>query len=167
MSPPRDDLDVEFVRSLFDYDPETGILRWRLRRGRAKAGSIAGAVEPDGYLGVTINYRRYAAQRLIWVIAYGQWPSHGVDHANRQRSDNRLENLRAATPGENQQNKTASRTAASPLLGAYRDSERGGWLARIQVNGKVKHLGRFATDIEAHQAYMKAKPHYHSFGATS
>jgi hypothetical protein len=41
----RNDLTAERVRSLFDYEPETGIFSWKVDRSiRVHAGDVAGCI---------------------------------------------------------------------------------------------------------------------------
>ena len=35
------------------------------------------------------------------------------------------------------------------------------WKSQIKLNGKLKHLGLFESEQEAHQAYLKSKEIYH------
>jgi hypothetical protein len=74
-----------------------------------------------------------------------------IDHINGIRDDNRIDNLRSVT---NQQN--AFNTKAK---GYYR--HRNKWMAYIALNGKMKNLGCFDTEQEAHGAYLDAKEIYH------
>ena len=80
-----------------------------------------------------------------------------MDHINGIKIDNRLDNLRVVTPRQNSQNKVCHRNGK--LVGASLNS--GGWnfkkpwQSTIKINGKNKSLGYFATELEAHQRYMK------------
>jgi hypothetical protein len=47
----------------------------------------------------------YYAHRLAWLWWFGEWPEGGLDHINRIRNDNRIDNLREATRSENQRNR--------------------------------------------------------------
>jgi hypothetical protein len=64
------------VRTLLEYFPRRGLLRWRVDRGRtAKAGDAAGTVRnTDGQVVVTVKGRQYLAQRLIWLYVHGKDP---------------------------------------------------------------------------------------------
>jgi hypothetical protein len=82
-----------------------------------------------------------------------------VDHINRVRNDNRLENLRWVTEAENQYNRSNTRG-----YGFHKAS--GKFASRIVLNGKKYYLGIYDTEDDAHQAYLAAKSIYHVFGRT-
>lgn len=67
------------------------------------------------------------------------------DHINRDKLDNRRENLRKAT--QNQQNANKGfRKNESGYIGVYPDkSTKGSHKAMISVNGKMTHIGNFPT----------------------
>jgi hypothetical protein len=101
-APAKSDLSAELVRSLLSYDPNTGILKWRARRGgKAAAGSVAGTDKGDGYIGIMINGRTYLAHRLAWLFSYGVWPSGLLDHRDGDKSNNVLANLREVSRSQN------------------------------------------------------------------
>lgn len=152
-----DCVPVERLKELFTYNPADGLLRWRHGAERP-AGSVDG-----GYVRVTIDGRRHAAHRIVWALATGHYPASMIDHANGDGTDNRLANLRPATPRQNMQNRRSPRGARSPLLGAHWDSERCCWISRIRDGGRTHHLGRFASDCEAHEAYLAAKARIHDY----
>ena len=83
-------------------------------------------------------------------------PEHGkiADHANRNCLDNRRSNLRQASRTQNQANRTANKKNASGFkcVTKYRDKFR----ARINFEGKTRHIGIFSTAKEAHAAYVEA-----------
>lgn len=152
----KTDLTVEFVRSLFHYDPETGLL-WKRY---LKVSKVAGCKNAAGYLVVGVGSRLYYVHRLLWLLHHGAWPEKHVDHINGNRSDNRLANLREATVAVNLQNqRTAQARNASGLLGV--SCYKGAWTARICVQKKKLHLGTFASANAAHEAYLEAKRRLH------
>ena len=83
--------------------PKThGWFRWKISRGnKTKIGDVVGCLGSDGYWSIQIDGKRYNEHRLVWLYQRGKWPKNQLDHINRDRSDNRLINLREAT---NQQN---------------------------------------------------------------
>src|SRR6267142_689238 len=100
------ELTAEEVRAIMDYDPLTGIVRWKVRRGStAPAGGIVGSLSNKGYLTVRINYKLYLLHRIIWLLVTGQWPVNQIDHRNLMTADNKWTNLREATCPQNHGNK--------------------------------------------------------------
>lgn len=90
----------------FSYNPKTGEICWKEPTcPRIKAGQVAGCVTKEGYLRVSFKGGCIAQHRLAWLLHYGEWPDGDIDHINRKRSDNRIENLRIATPKENARNR--------------------------------------------------------------
>jgi hypothetical protein len=146
-------LSPERLRSLLHYDPETGVFTWKVARKGTAAGTICVHKRPDGYMRIGVDGRLYYAHRLAFLYMTGRWPSHYVDHVNRNPSDNRWGNLREATVSQNLANSYRG-NAASGLKGAYRHKDK--WRASISINGKNILLGVFATAEEAHDAYKSA-----------
>ena len=158
-------LNQEQVKELFDYDPDTGHLIWRVKRGtRGVAGKIAGCLDNHhGYFLIRIDGKPYRAHRLIWLYVYGAWPVNDIDHVNGARHDNRIFNLREATRAQNMQNQRNPRTDnKSSYLGV--SANRGKWVAQIQANGKKHYIGIYSTQKAAHEAYLFKKRELHPFG---
>ena len=76
-----------------------------------------------------------------------------VDHINRNPKDNRIGNLRWITHSGNMRNK---KNRGEYLKGVTFDKRNNKFMARITIDYKKKHLGCFDTELEAHEAYMKA-----------
>lgn len=160
-------ISAEELRELVHYDQDSGVFT-RLKRTspKARAGVVAGGLTPEEYWRIGVDGRRYLAHRLAFLYMTGAWPEHDVDHINGVRTDNRWVNLRAATRSENNQNR--GRLVAgtkSGLLGAHWSAGDSKWLARITINKKTHTLGRFASAIEAHAAYLAAKASIHPFSS--
>jgi hypothetical protein len=149
------------LRSLLDYDPESGQFTWKVSRGRrAKPGTVAGATDTHGHCQIRVDGRSYAAHRLAFLYMTGGWPHSQIDHKNRNRSDNRWANLRDATPSQNCANRLPARNIVG---GGYRGVLKVGnrYQAHISFRdeaGKKKrlHLGMFASADDAHQAHLAA-----------
>ena len=88
-----------------------------------------------------------------------------VDHINRNKTDNRIENLRAATHQQQAANRTS--VAKSGYKGVYWYNPTKRWLASITVQGEAKHLGYYTTPEEAHAAYTKAAKEFFGEFATT
>lgn len=163
------EVTAEVVRDLLDYDPETGVFRWKFRDRKycesdkswkicntRREGKTAGTLDKsDGYRRIKIFTKFYKAHRLAWLHYYGEWPSDQIDHVNCIRDDNRIENLREATNQQNGMN-SSSQFGTSQYKGVCWDKHRNKWQAQIGINGKLKKLGRFEIEIEAARAYDRA-----------
>jgi hypothetical protein len=99
----------------------------------------------------------------VWMYKTGKMPSKMIDHINGNRADNRFENLREATNGQNRANsKTNSKHGVKGVRLTPWVKEGGRrWEARITVDRKTKHLGCFFTKEEAHKAYQDAAQKFH------
>lgn len=141
------------LKQLLAYYPSSGKFRWRaITSNRVSIGDSAGSLS-CGYIRISIDGVDYLAHRLAWFYVHGNWPTDQIDHINGVRTDNRIINLREATPSINTQNQRRA-------LGAYFD--RGKYRAQIRINGIQTYLGRFSTARHAHQAYVSAKRKFHT-----
>lgn len=89
-----------------------------------------------------------------------------IDHVNRVRDDNRIENLRECrSHGENMWNVSVqTRDKSSKYRGVCWDRNRKKWMSYLKIKGVVKHIGRFSTENEAAEMYNKsAKKYYGEF----
>lgn len=160
----QDQLTQSRLKELLDYDPETGVFRWKVARGgRAnKVGAVAGATSGGGYRQICIDYTYHKSHRLAFLWMTGAWPEHEVDHINGVRDDNRWVNLRHATRHENVRNIGPHRANnTSGFIGVSWNKGRGRWSASIGLNSRVRCIGYFPTPELAHAAYLKAKDQLH------
>lgn len=168
----------KYLHECFDYVPVTGELHWRERpishfhdnkviskHGRKRtaeshqrawnaafAGKPFGHKQPDGYLVGALNNLNYSAQRIIFKWMTDREPIQ-IDHRDRDKENNRWQNLRAATVAQNKANSGISARNQCGWKGV--NARRGRFCARIVINGKYKHLGVFDTAEEANAAYFK------------
>jgi len=152
----------EILKSVVDYNPETGLFSRKTTWHRYKAGSAAGCLNPNGYVYLSVNGTRTFAHRFAWLYMTGGFPDCDIDHINGSKSDNRWSNLREARGSLNSENQRhAHRNNKAGLLGV-RKNNRGGWSARIRVNGKLIQIGSFQDPETAHKAYIDAKRELHN-----
>ncbi len=156
-------LTAEHVRAALSYDPDEGLFRWKQPKTNSlRVGDLAGCRHSKGYVHIRVGGRLVFAHRLAWLYVYAEWPTMAIDHINGDKADNRISNLRLATPVLNQQNmRGASKSSGTGLLGAQVCRFTGLYRARIRVNGRTVEIGRFHTAIEAHGAYVAAKRRLH------
>jgi hypothetical protein len=76
-----------------------------------------------------------------------------VDHINKDKLDNRLENLRMVTKAQNNKNRDSYKDSSSKYKGVYFDKNNNKWKASITINYKQIYIGRYQTELEAAQAY--------------
>ncbi len=160
---PRPELTAEYLRSVLHYDQETGIFTRKVSTSNSvKVGDVAGCPNGDGYLLIMVQSRLYKAHRLAWLYVSGEWPEDQIDHINRNRSDNRITNLREVSHKQNQQNrsKPSNSTSGHPGVSWYKRYYK--WVARITHNYKLIHLGYFTDREEAIAARKAAEKLYWS-----
>ena len=66
---------LEEARRLFDYDPASGSIKWRVSLKTARAGDAAGSGNGDGYRQVSVGGKRYMTHRMAWFLYYGGRPA--------------------------------------------------------------------------------------------
>lgn len=163
------ELTQAYLKECFDYDPVTGNLIWRARprshfktrnasgaSGR-RVGQVAGTQVACWYRFISLDRKPYLAHRLVWFWHHGRFPFRDTDHVNRDRSDNRIENLRECTRSQNQQSRGSHRASGSR---GVEQISVGTWRARIRSDGRSIHLGTFFSEKDAALAYARAAVDY-------
>ena len=174
-----DDLTLELLHKILTYDSETGDFYWKPRprdmfktlrsynafntRFANKKAGTPHNVNPhgSGYItwGICVLGHYRIAARLAWFMYYGEWPKDQIDHINGNSIDNRIENLRDVTPGENNRNLSIYSHNKTGVMGVNLTS-RGKFRARIIVYGKETALGCYSTLEEAAAARKEAEIKY-------
>ena len=160
--------DLNYIKSILDYCPDTGIFTYKVNRCRlAKAGQVAGSLWIDKrnpnskYYVITINGKLYMLHRLAYFYITGVDPAEkDIDHKNGNSLDNRFNNLRLATDSQNTRNQKKRKTNTSGFKGVcwYKQTKK--WIARIQVNNKLIHLGYYTNKFYAALVYARAAKKY-------
>lgn len=147
------ELTQQQLKSVLEYRPSTGYFVWTKNASKELVGKVAGNLS-NGYRVIIIHGRQYSAHRLAWFYVHGDWPKV-IDHANGNRDDNRLENLRLATPSQNGANMRKPSDNTSGFKGVSQ-RPNGKFAATIKASGKSHFLGEFSSKELAAEAYLAA-----------
>lgn len=131
--------------ALVDDEDYARLSQYRWHQG--KKGYVESSFRVDGRT-TTIRMHRLVLQVL---------PRIEVDHINRNKLDNRRDNLRPATSASNKWNKQNQRSNKHGYQGVFAASRSARFIARISTNGVVRHLGTFDTPEDAARAYESAR----------
>lgn len=155
--PKNSPIPPEIVEHI-SYDPETGLCIWSApTRLGMSVGDPAGYFDDStGYYCVHFKKRKYKLHRVVWFIYHRQDPGdYEIDHIDGDPTNNRMSNMRLCTRQMNNHN-TSSRNVSFDKKAKSKP-----WRSFIMVDYKQIHLGCFATEEEAHTAYIEAKNRYH------
>lgn len=150
------------LKEVVHYNENTGEMLWiKPTSARVKIGDKVGNNDGKGYLQTCIDGRRYRVHRLVWLWVYGVFPTYHIDHIDRDRTNNKLSNLRDLPQALNNQNIGVTRANTSGFLGVSWSKEMRKWEARISINNKTRVIGYFDKPENASNAYRLAKQTHH------
>lgn len=137
--------DVDRVREVLEYSPETGAFTWRVTLSNAAvAGRRAGSINTKGYVSIRIDGKQYKAHRLAWLCYYGVDPCEiEIDHKDMDKSNTAIGNLRLATRKQNNENIGVPKNSTSGVRGVSFQKNEKHWTAYIYHNRKRIYLGCF------------------------
>ena len=81
------------LKKLLSYDPNTGLLTWKVNKGTAKAGEIAGSMHCDNTRRIRIDGKNHLVHRIIWLFMTGHNSSYWLSHINQDHGDNAWANI--------------------------------------------------------------------------
>lgn len=122
-----------------------GNLVWKKNKYCAKIGDIAGS-SIGKYLAVKLDGKNYLVARIIFLMKHGYLPKC-VDHIDGNTFNNNIENLRAATPCQNNHNRSISSRNKTGVKGVSFCKQMKKYKTQITLAYKQKHLGYF-DDLE-------------------
>jgi hypothetical protein len=146
--------DLDILKFLFSYETSSGKLLWRNVTSTYQNKSIgkeAGTKNSGKYLRVKILGKSYLVHRVIWKIYYNEEPPDIIDHIDGDCLNNRIENLRECSHGQNMANSTLT-TSKSGFKGVYpvKGSQS---LYKVIVAGN--YLGCYKSKEEAKKVYER------------
>jgi len=115
---------------------------------------------PQGYCNVGFKGRTIKYHNIKWILMFGTIPKgHTIDHIDRNKINNKFENLRLATDTQ----QAINRECQENKKGYYFNKARNKWMTQISINSKRIYLGLFTTELEARQAFLKARELAHLY----
>lgn len=151
-TPLIDEYTVSKLHELLDYDPSTGVFKYRPRAGNAHfnrlyAGKVAGRLKL-GYLYIKLLGKEVLGHQIAWKMIHGDYKGK-IDHINRVPNDCRICNLRLTMGNENNWNRGQSGNNTSGVTGVSKTNDGRRWEAVITKNGAKHYLGRFKSLVAA------------------
>ena len=142
----------EYIKKYFSYDPNSGLIN------RADRKNSNGSLDKDGYLILKIKGSQFKAHRIAWYLYYDEMPSMEIDHINRNRTDNRICNLRLSDRKLNVNNIEYKPNPHTGVVGVYIDKFTKG-LKKIyttRLNKKTYRFNSLEEAIKFRKKYGKA-----------
>ena len=154
-------MNSDYLNTILQYDRDTGVFKWKVKKSKNTiVGSEAGSNHSKGYLTVYIDGKNYFLHRLAWMMEYGEFPKHTIDHINHNRKDNRIKNLRSVSYSKNNKNLSMRKSNNSGFTGVYWKKDRSKWIASITVDGVGISLGSYINIEDAINARKEANVKY-------
>ena len=140
-------------RDLLDavsYDPDTGQFTNR------SSGKVLGYTTGQGYVLVGVLCQRVRAHRLAWFYTHCEWPEGIIHHKDRDRANNRIDNLERSDNQRNNRSRSMQSNNKSGFTGVYPYRHKGvvrSWYYEINKGSrKIAHSSGFKTAEAAHKA---------------
>ena len=89
----EDGITQDYVNSLFDYDSDNGVLIRKFRNGKSYNKPCGYKPICNGYGRVKIDGKNYRTHLVIWLLVNGVYPDGELDHIDRDKTNNRIENI--------------------------------------------------------------------------
>ena len=145
------------------YDATTGDFFWlNAPSRRLHAGSKAGYVDSRGYVVIKLAGKYRYAHRLAWLVVNGVEPECQIDHIDRDKSNNRICNLRLATASQNGQNKPIFNNNKVGVPNICWLPRKDMWQVYVRVNSKSTYVGCYKTLLDAAAARYSFVKRNHS-----
>jgi hypothetical protein len=128
---------------------------------KLRVGREVGCETSYGYRQVKVLGRLFLTHHIVWFLSKGRWPKLQIDHMNGDKLDNRPENLRELSQGQNVRSFSPI-YGAIPFRGVCFIKSKGKFLAQASHNNKRRHIGYYDTAEKA--ALARDMYVYHKLG---
>jgi hypothetical protein len=112
-------------------------------------------IHHSSYCYMIVDKKPVIMHRWLWGLDNENIPSM-LDHINRDKSDNRLINLRETDAHTNLYNRHMTNKHGK-LVGAYYHKLTDKWVSRIKVHKSLLYLGSYNTELQAHDRYIQER----------
>ena len=143
---------IKYIQKNFEYNQDGTFTRHDRKNSN-------GSLDKDGYLIIKIKGKQYKAHRLVFAYFNGRFPHGEIDHINRIRTDNRIENLRECNREDNVLNTRRKPNKDTGVVGIRYDKSTKGLKSRYTFH-IFKKTYRFRTLEEAVKAKNKLVNEY-------
>lgn len=139
---------IEYLNKYFIYHSNGKLSRMDRKNS-------TGSYDKDGYLIIKIKGKQYKAHRLVYAIRHGKLPVGELDHINRVRVDNRIENLRLSDRTSNVRNSYVKPNKDTGVRGVHFDSSTKGLKSNYttRLGGKTYRFKTLQEAIDKRKQY--------------
>lgn len=156
-------LNKKTLNEFFDYHKDGYLIRKKRttpgRGGGVVGKELKGSTHKSGYKYFRIFGKQVALHRAIFSWHYGFLPKE-IDHINRLRSDNRIENLRASTRSENTFNTEGNKNKTG-VPGIF--NTKRGYRGIVVKDYKRFYTNRFVNIVDAIKSLSKLQIKVHGY----
>ena len=134
------------------HRPTHGASRFLSKVERGESCWIwANSLSSMGYGRFTLNGKRWLAHRLAFTLHFGPIPDGlDIDHMCHNRACVNPAHLQAVTHKANLENQSgAHKGSTSSIRGVSWSKYHSKWVSQVTHDGKVRYLGRYASEQEA------------------
>lgn len=148
---------LKICKSRYEVKNKSLVIKEKHKGSNRSVGDKAGHITKLGYVCVGIKGKLYQAHVIVWLIYNGKMPDNEIDHIDGDKLNNDISNLRDVTRSENMRNIKRGIRNKSGTIGVHWDKDAEKWRAKLVVEGKMIHLGRFSNIEDAIKARKEAE----------
>jgi hypothetical protein len=156
MSRKFETLTQDYLKEILDYDPKTGIFKWKVSKRKTREGDIAGSVNTYNRRVISIDGLSFTASRLAFLYMTGVFPVHSLRHLNKKNADDSWDNLKEVVPLFKRKVPNIADKPPGKYPGIHWRVRKAHWEVKFYTNGRHIILGCFDTFDEAVECKKEA-----------
>lgn len=151
-------LTIERLRTLIDYNPETGVFKRKVKlSSRANLEKEIGVIAQNGRKYISVDGKPYLAHRLAWLYVTGSWPTQNIAFLDRDYLNLRFANLKEETFAETASKGCCRSGNSSGIKNVSWDKYKKKWVATKTQDYKRILLGYFDNKEDAAKAVSEVQ----------